>query len=269
MVVSLVPNFNRALGESLSAELPGVPLVTILTDLADYPPRFWLDPVPQYIVCGSDRAVAQAMAMGHPRDRIFRVSGMIINPRFYDLAPISAEERARRRAEMGFEPAVPVGIVLFGGQGSSMILEIAERLPDRQLLVICGHNEELEAQLRSLPRRAAMHVVGFTKDVPSYMQLVDYFIGKPGPGSLSEAVHMRLPVIVACNAWTLPQERYNGVWVQEQGIGIVLKSFRDIAGAVERMLEPAVYTSMRNATERSNNRAVFEIAEVLERLTEK
>ena len=42
----------------------GVPLVTILTDLADYPPHFWLEPVPQYIVCGTDRAVEQALAMG-------------------------------------------------------------------------------------------------------------------------------------------------------------------------------------------------------------
>ena len=43
MVVSLVPNFNRALGESLRSALPGVPLVTILTDIADYPPHFWIE----------------------------------------------------------------------------------------------------------------------------------------------------------------------------------------------------------------------------------
>ena len=43
MVVSLVPNFNRALGESLARALPGVPFVTILTDIADYPPHFWIE----------------------------------------------------------------------------------------------------------------------------------------------------------------------------------------------------------------------------------
>src|ERR1035437_1028037 len=36
MVVSLVPNLDRALGESLARALPGVPFVTILTDIADY-----------------------------------------------------------------------------------------------------------------------------------------------------------------------------------------------------------------------------------------
>ena len=62
-----------------------------------------------------------------------------------------------------------------------------------------------------------MYVEGFTKEVPRYMQLADYFIGKPGPGSISEAVAMRLPVIVERNAWTLPQERYNADWVRETG----------------------------------------------------
>jgi UDP-N-acetylglucosamine:LPS N-acetylglucosamine transferase len=41
------------------------------------------------------------------------------------------------------------------------------------------------------------------------MALSDFFIGKPGPGSISEALSKHLPVIIDCNAWTLPQERYN------------------------------------------------------------
>ena len=55
MVVSLVPNFNRAIGrEPAPRALPGTPLVTILTDLADYPPHFWIERQPQYFICGSD-----------------------------------------------------------------------------------------------------------------------------------------------------------------------------------------------------------------------
>ena len=43
MVVSLVPNLNRALFDSLRRVLPGTPMVTVLTDLADYPPHFWIE----------------------------------------------------------------------------------------------------------------------------------------------------------------------------------------------------------------------------------
>jgi hypothetical protein len=262
MVVSLVPNFNRALRESLRE----TPFVTILTDIADYPPLFWIERQEQYLICGSDKAVEQAVTLGHDRSNVFQVSGMILNPAFYESAPLTAEQRAAERAALGFHPELPVGLVLFGGQGAAVMHDIARSLPDRQLLLICGHNAKLAARLRALPHRAPMFVEGFTKEIPKYMQLADYFIGKPGPGSISEAVAMRLPVIVERNAWTLPQERYNAEWVREQGVGIVLPNFRGIARAVDELLEPAAYQRFRVATERLHNRAVFEIPDVLERI---
>jgi UDP-N-acetylglucosamine:LPS N-acetylglucosamine transferase len=111
-----------------------------------------------------------------------------------------------------------------------------------------------------------MFVEGFTKEVPRYMQLVDYFIGKPGPGSVSEAVAMHLPLIVERNAYTLPQERFNAEWITEQGVGMVLPNFRGIARAVDSLLEPAAYARYRAATERQQNRAVFEIPGILEKI---
>jgi 1,2-diacylglycerol 3-beta-galactosyltransferase len=264
MVVSLVPNFNRALGESLKRALPGAPLVTILTDIADYPPHFWIERQDQHFICGSDQAVEQALALGHPETKVHRVSGMILNPRFYEIEPLRPAERAEARSSLGFDPELPVGLVLFGGQGAAEMLEIARSLPDRQLVLICGHNQKLASRLRALPRQAPVFIEGFTREVPRYMQLADYFIGKPGPGSISEAVAMRLPVIVERNAWTLPQERYNAEWVREQGVGVVLPNFRRIARVVDELLEPAAYARFRAATERLHNRAVFEIPDILE-----
>lgn len=266
MVVSLVPNFDRALGESLRRTLPEVPLVTILTDLADYPPHFWIERQDQHFICGSDKAVQQAVEMGHPKSKVHRVSGMILNPRFYEITPLTAEGRAAARAKLGFKPAEPVGLVLFGGEGSAAMAGIARRLRDRQLLMMCGRDEKLRAQIQAMPHPGAMFVEGFTKDLPRYMQLADYFIGKPGPGSLSEAIAMHLPCIVERNAWTLPQERYNTEWLREQGAGIVLPNFRGIARAVDTLLEPTAYARFRAATEQMHNRAVFEIPEVLERI---
>ena len=266
IVVSLVPNLNRAIHDSLRRALRGVPLVGILTDIADYPPHFWMERQEQHYICGSEQAVKQARAMGHAEQRIHRVSGMILNPSFYDRAPLSAEERAMARQSLGFDAQKPVGLVLFGGQGAEVMRDIAERLPGRQLIVICGKNEKLRAKLQAMPHAAPMFVEGFTREVPRYMQLADYFIGKPGPGSLSEAVAMRLPVIVERNAWTLPQERYNAEWIREQGIGIVLRNFRGIAVAVDELLEPSAYERYRAATARLENRAVFEIPEILERI---
>jgi 1,2-diacylglycerol 3-beta-galactosyltransferase len=261
LVVSLVPNLNRAIGESIRKAIPRTPYVTILTDIADYPPHFWIERQKQYLICGSDRAVEQARAMGHEDRYIFRTSGMILSPRFYE--PVEVDREAERR-KLGLDPARPTGMVMFGGQGSSVMLEIARRL-DTQLIFICGKNGKLAAKLRDM-RRPATFVEGFTRQVPYYMKLSDFFIGKPGPGSISEALAMRLPVIVERNAWTLPQERYNCDWVVERGAGIVLPDFRGVARAVEEMLRPESYARFRAAAASQNNRAVFEIPGILEKI---
>jgi len=205
--------------------------------------------------------------MGHSPDRVHRVSGMILNPRFYEIDPLTPAARAAARRQLGFDPDAPVGLVMFGGQGAAVMERIARSLPDRQLLLICGRNTRLRSRLQAAPRsHAPLFVEGFTKEIPRYMQLADYFIGKPGPGSLSEAVAMHLPVIVECNAWTLPQERFNAQWIREQGLGIMIRNFRDIGEAVNQLLEPSAYAAFRAATERLQNRAVFEIPDILEKL---
>jgi UDP-N-acetylglucosamine:LPS N-acetylglucosamine transferase len=268
MVVSFVPHFNRALYESFHRTFPGRPFVTILTDVADFPPHFWIEPnQQQYFICGSKRAVAQAHEMGHPDDRIFPASGMILHPRFYE-APV--EDRVEARKRLGLRPDLPTGLVLFGGHGSKVILEIAERL-DRsslalQLIVICGKNDKLAAALRARKFRFPIFVEGFTARVNHYMQLADFFIGKPGPGSLSEALAMRLPVIVERNPWTLPQERYNADWILENEVGLVLHSFRGVEKAVAQLIEPAVLARYRANTSAMKNQAVFEIPSFLNKI---
>ncbi len=266
LVVSLVPNFNRAMYDSLRKALPKVPYVTILTDFADYPPHFWMEAgQDQYFVCGTEKAVAQARSLGHTDDRIFTASGMILRPRFYEPVKV---DRAVERARLGLHPTRPTGLVLFGGQGSNVMLEISERLRDTQLILICGRNEKLAERLKAQRADAPRFIEGFTQEVPYYMYLSDFFIGKPGPGSISEAVAMKLPVIVERpNAWTLPQERYNPTWVRERHAGMVVDNFRGIGGAVKELL--ASLDSYRDSVSRIENRAVFEIPEILATILEK
>ena len=267
IVVSVVPNFNRALLEGLRRAHPGVPFVTILTDFADFPPHFWIERQDQYFICGTEKAVAQARSMGHGPDKTFLVSGMILRPMFYETQAIDILEQRRR---LGLNPDLPTGVVLFGGYGSPKMVRIVERLQsigrDLQLILICGKNAKLAARLSAMRSRLPLHVVGFTHEVPRYMQISDFFVGKPGPGSISEAVAMHLPVIIERNAWTLPQERYNADWVLERGVGVVVSSFDEIAAAVEQMLEPAALDRYKSNVRKIENRAVFEIPDILERL---
>jgi 1,2-diacylglycerol 3-beta-galactosyltransferase len=133
-----------------------------------------------------------------------------------------------------------------------------------QLILLCGKNEELAKQLRAMNPRIPMFVQGFTRDVPLYMEISDFFIGKPGPGSISEALAKRLPVIVQRNAWTMAHERYNADWVEEMGVGLVVRNFTtELAGAVRTMLAPENYERFRGRTAVMRNLAVYEIPELL------
>ncbi|MDP1902454.1 MAG: galactosyldiacylglycerol synthase [Rubrivivax sp.] len=263
LVVSLVPNFNRALHDALALARPGVPFVTVLTDMADHPPNFWIPPgLAQHVVCGTEHAVAQALAAGCEAGRVHRASGMILRPEFY-FGP--STHRTAERLREGLDEATPTGLVLFGGTGSRVMKRIALQLSDTPLILMCGRNETLAAELRALPTgRAPRVVVGYTPEVARWMRLADFFIGKPGPGSLSEAVHLGLPVIVTRNAWTMPQERWNTGWVQQQGLGLVLRSFREVRAAVAA-LTPRL-PEFQARVQRIENRAVFEVPEILERI---
>jgi UDP-N-acetylglucosamine:LPS N-acetylglucosamine transferase len=267
MVVSLVPHFNRALREGFQKAAPGKPFVTVLTDLADYPKHFWIEKESQFIVCGTDRAVEQAREFGHTDGTVFRTSGMILHPRFYEGAPI---DRTAERKKLGLDPDLPTGIVLFGGYGTSKMLDILRQINRSslqvQLILICGRNEKLAEALRREPTRIPIHIEGFTTQIPYFMALSDFFIGKPGPGSISEALAKHLPVIIDCNAWTLPQERYNARWVREKKVGIVVPSHRRTASAVADLLKPGELSQYRARTEAMDNRAIFEIPAIFEKI---
>lgn len=263
MVVSVIPNFNRALCESLRLALPSASYVTVLTDMADHPPAFWVEPdLPQQVVCGTRYAAQQAMAAGCSAQRVHQTSGMILSPRFYAL---SATDRWAERFRHGFVGKQAVGLVMFGGYGSDVMKTIATRLVDTPLILVCGKNAALAQSLRAMTTQAPHVVVEFTDDMAYWMRLADFFIGKPGPASLSEAVHMGLPVVITCNAWTMPQERWNTQWVRNNGLGVVLKSFRSVRSAVHEIVSH-LSTWQKNVRQ-VQNRAVFEVPQLLAKMT--
>lgn len=271
MVVSLIPNFNRPLFQSLqeayTAEGPAPAYVTLLTDIADFPPHFWMEKQRQYLVCGSERAVEQAATIGYEAWQIRRASGMILQPRFYETKPVDIP---REREQLGLRPDLPTALVLFGGHGGRVMNDIYDQLSSvgepLQAIFLCGKNTALAERLKARKDGLPIHVEGFTREVPRFMQLADFFIGKPGPGSISEAIHMNLPVIVQRNAWTLPQERYNTEWVEQKKLGIVIPHFRQTAQAVRQLLTGDNLNAYRARTKAIENKAVYEAPKLLDEI---
>ena len=265
LLVSVIPHFNREIAESWKSVYPDHPFVTIITDLADFPPHFWIEPIPQQIVVtGSERAEQQARDFGKTEKKLFCASGMILRPEFYAE---QKESPLAIRSALGLIANLPTAIVLFGGYGSNVIYEIVQQIAEArlplQMILVCGKNEKLAARLRAAKFSLPLHIIGFTREVNRLMHAADFLIGKPGPGSIAEAMISGLPVLVECNSSTLPQERYNTEWVVEKQVGVVVKSLKNAVPAVRSLLEPGKLPALQHNVKSLHNRAVFEIADFL------
>jgi UDP-N-acetylglucosamine:LPS N-acetylglucosamine transferase len=267
LVLSITPHYNRAMFASLRAAYPDVPFVTMPTDFVDYPPHSWFEPQDQHVICGFDRAAEQALDFVPDPSRISRVSGMVVNPRFFD--PIT-EDRSAARRSLGLDPDVPTVLVFFGGSGSGRMLDIARKVAASgkrvQLVMLCGGNTKVAERLRELRTPFPMHVEGFTTDVPRFMWMSDVVIGKPGPGAISEALVMGLSIIVMNTSRTMSQERFNAEWVEQAGVGVSVREIDDIPDALTRLLDPARQEEIRERIAAVMPRAVFEVPDILERL---
>ncbi len=268
LLISVIPHFNREIAESWTSVYPGRPFVTIITDLADFPPRFWIEPIAeQIIVAGSERAGQQARDFGKTGNNLFCASGMILRPEFYAE---QTETSLAVRAELGLDAALPTAIVLFGGYGSNVIYDIVQKIDEArlplQMILVCGKNEKLAERLRAKKWNLPLHIVGFTREVNRLMRAADFLIGKPGPGSIAEAMISGLPVLVECNSSTLPQERFNTEWVKEKNVGMVVRNFSGVVPAVQTLLEPGKLPELQRNVRSLHNRAVFEIPEFLSSL---
>src|SRR5438105_12757236 len=92
------------------------------------------------------------------------------------------------------------------------------------------------------------------------MAACDVLVTKPGPGSLAEALHQRVPIVTIANAHTVPQERFNARFLAENGFGYVEHRWRDLPNRVRELADDADLRRAIVARQSSlpDNDAVFE-----------
>ena len=256
MVVSVIPNFNKALFEGIK-QIKDTPYVTIMTDLADLPPHFWMEEQDQYFICGSKKALQQAEELGLNKEKLYLVSGMIVAPAFYQTPPSTLVYK-------GFSKEKLVGLVSYGAAGSHKIFSLAKaiessKLKDElQMIYVCGKDEGLLRKMQNTSWSYPVLSVGFTKMLPTLMDASNFFIGKPGPGSISEAIVKKLPVLLD-RGMTMIQERYNVEWVQEQKFGDVFR-----VGDMDKMADFICHLAIyKEAIANYSNTAIQSIPSIL------
>jgi 1,2-diacylglycerol 3-beta-galactosyltransferase len=256
--------------DAIRATWPGVPLIVVLTDLADFPPRFWIEPGLDCVVVGTNEAREQALDLGLAAERVTRASGMVLNPSFYRRGGAKAGKAARQEMGLGTEDFTVT--LLFGGKGSPEMVPLAQGLLDADpgwtVIAICGDNRGLLERLAPLEARqpGRLRRLGFTDRVAELMAASDVLVTKPGPGSLAEAFHQQVPVVVIRNRHTIPQERFNTDYVERHGLGRVVSHWREIPEAVAALRrDPAERARVRERLAAlPPNRAVYEVLETID-----
>lgn len=132
---------------------------------------------------------------GIPAQKLFP-AGIPVSRRVH--TPIS---KAESKNALAIPENKRVILLMCGSMGCGPIKLIARKLShmlkdDEYLVVICGSNHRLYQKLRELEDPGSVRILGFTRNVPLYMNSADLLLSKPGGLSTTEAAENHLPMIL-------------------------------------------------------------------------
>lgn len=224
-----------------------VPFVTVVTD-PETGTNLWLHKEATRIMVPSEAFAARARRRGLREAQLLRTGALLVRPAFHG---IRALDRSTLRRELGLAPERQTVLLMGGGGGASTSVfrrvaeELGRTMPfgEVQLVVICGRNEGLRAQLerslgqRALPGHLPARVLGFTADVARWMRAADVLLTKAGPSTIAEALTVGLPMVLY--SFLPGQERGNVAYVLREGVGAYAPQPRRAAAVAAQLLSAA------------------------------
>ncbi len=212
-----------------------VPLIGVITDFALH--RLWCyHETDMYFVATPE--LKQALSLQGINQSRIHATGIPVGPKFSH--PPAAAEQAVLRQALGFaDRHHPVVLIMGGGLGmgdlEQAVLAIDALPLPLNLVVVAGRNAALR---RSLLAKAhdLVHpgkVLGYTQHIPELMAAADLLITKPGALTLSEALSMRLPMLLY---HAIPgQEEENAAFLTQKGAALWAHDNRALAGTVYQL----------------------------------
>lgn len=251
-IVALHPLTVRAAVAAGGRARPGIPVMTVVTDLIN-PHVTWLDD-------GADRVVVPASAANWPRRPERRAPGRRIEAgppvaASFTAGPPRPSARGRLRRALGLDEDRFVVVLSGGAEGSGGIARraagILRRTDDVSVVALCGRNLRLERRLSALAARSGGRLVvkGFVGNMADWLSCADVIAGKAGPGLITEAGCCGGALVLTSH---LPgQEHGNTEFVVRAGAGRPARTVRSLVGEVQRLRDDhAAVARMRLASAR-------------------
>jgi len=209
-----------------SSKIPVV-FVTVVTDLCSAHAS-WFSPETAVTFCPTEELKQAAIQWGSGvTEEQFVVHGLPIRPPFWSPQTVS---KATVRTKLRLNPDLRSILLMAGGDGvgnikaqaNAIAKKLSEAAFNSQIVVICGHNKAMEADLKSekqkWPTNVQVVVLGFTTNVDEYMMASDILITKAGPGTICEAMILGVPLILS--SFLPGQEEGNVPFVVNNGLGL-------------------------------------------------
>ena len=162
-------------------------------------------------------------------------------------------ERREARRRLGLREEGSVVLLCCGSMGCGKLdrhaLELANRLTyDTTLVILCGNNQALAEDLGRFSSKT-FRVEGFTRDVPLYMSAADLTLTKPGGLMTTEAIAMRLPMVLIDAVPGCETRNYD--FLVQQGVAEGGKNWKQAISKVEKLLaNPALLEQQREQMEK-------------------
>jgi|OM-RGC.v1.001824065 processive 1,2-diacylglycerol beta-glucosyltransferase len=207
----------------------------------------WLSPRFNRYFVALEETKVHLMALGLPEDRI-TISGIPVDPAFEE--PVDRDAALARYHLRSDLPTLLLSAGAAGiGPAREAVQQILQMSTPSQVIVVCGRNEELRAELVELvePQAKRFRVLGFTDDMHVLMRIATILIGKPGGLTSSEAMAAGLPMVIIA---PIPgQEERNSDHLLEEGVALRCNQMTTLAYKIDRLLQnPERLARMRENT---------------------
>lgn len=243
-----------------------IPALAISTDYTCIP--FWEETDCDGYVIPHPDLIQEYVGKGIPGEKLYPLG----IPNSMEFETKVSKEQARR--ELGLAVDTPLFLIMGGSMGFGKIRELARALfaacgDGEQMAVICGNDRKMYGSLaEEFQGQERVHILGYTKQVPLWMDACDVVYTKPGGLTSTEALVKQVPIV---HTEPIPGcETKNAEFFSARGMSVVEKSIdMQVQRGMQLLKDRNLHTRMQEAQRRNGfPQASLEIYHLMERMCE-